>query len=375
MGLAAPKADRWLTIGDVSTQYRVHPNTIRKASDRGALKCYRLNGLSHRRFKTSDVEEWLGVETEGPEAEKVSADGSLPVALVARVSGGAQARSRVEGSTASDLSRQVERIEEWIRENYGKRAKVSRYVRTASGLNLEHETLHRLLADILANKFSGGVVVVENKERLARWGFSLFETICQHHNTKLIVIADAEPKTEEQEWVQDLLSLTHVYSCKLYSKRSAERSRTVISDDILADLIKWSGEGVSIRQMVKNLEAANRHLDAKGRHIHQGAIRRVLKSQAKAIEAIRQTSSASAPMNSFHAFWRAKVRKASEGTKLKRKSLVAKYQEWCKANGQTAVSDKAIGSFLRSHFPNVVQKARKTTSGETIYLGLSLLNL
>lgn len=64
-----------------------------------------------------------------------------------------------------------------------------------------------------------GTVIVENKDRLARFGFELLETICEKRGTRIIVMSDIDNKTYEQELTDDLISIIHHYSMKSYSHR------------------------------------------------------------------------------------------------------------------------------------------------------------
>lgn len=64
-----------------------------------------------------------------------------------------------------------------------------------------------------------GTVIVENKDRLARFGFELLETVFEKRGTRIIVMSDIENKTYEQELTDDLISIIHHYSMKSYSHR------------------------------------------------------------------------------------------------------------------------------------------------------------
>ena len=64
-----------------------------------------------------------------------------------------------------------------------------------------------------------GIIVVENKDRLCRFGFDLFETFCSYFGTKIIIANDISEKTHEQELTEDLISIIHYFSMKSYSPR------------------------------------------------------------------------------------------------------------------------------------------------------------
>lgn len=62
-------------------------------------------------------------------------------------------------------------------------------------------------------------VIVENKDRLVRFGFELLEQMFEEHGTEIIVISDEINKSYEQELTDDLISIIHYYSMKSYSHR------------------------------------------------------------------------------------------------------------------------------------------------------------
>ena len=63
-------------------------------------------------------------------------------------------------------------------------------------------------------------VIIENKDRLVRFGFELVKMLFEKYGTNIIIISDDETnKTYEQELTDDLLSIIHYYSMKSYSYR------------------------------------------------------------------------------------------------------------------------------------------------------------
>ena len=62
-------------------------------------------------------------------------------------------------------------------------------------------------------------VIIENKDRLCRFGFELLKEVFTQHGTEIIVISEEDNKTYEQELTDDLISIIHYYSMKSYSHR------------------------------------------------------------------------------------------------------------------------------------------------------------
>jgi predicted site-specific integrase-resolvase len=50
--------------------------------------------------------------------------------------------------------------------------------------------------------------------------FELIEEFAKLHNTTIEIINQSEEKTDEEELVEDILNIIHVFSCKINGKRS-----------------------------------------------------------------------------------------------------------------------------------------------------------
>lgn len=62
-------------------------------------------------------------------------------------------------------------------------------------------------------------VIIENKDRLARFGYELIEMFFKKFGTEIIVVSNTENKTYDQELTDDLISIMQCYSMKSYSHR------------------------------------------------------------------------------------------------------------------------------------------------------------
>lgn len=85
-----------------------------------------------------------------------------------------------------------------------------------SGLNYNRKKWNHLLDEVMENKIS--TIVVSSKDRFLRFGFDWFEKFCQKFNTKIIIVNN-EILSPNEELVQDIISIVHVFSCKLYGLR------------------------------------------------------------------------------------------------------------------------------------------------------------
>lgn len=64
------------------------------------------------------------------------------------------------------------------------------------------------------------LLVIENKDRLVRFGYEILEQIFKYFGTKILVLNDVlENKSYEQELTEDLISIIHYFTMKNYSHR------------------------------------------------------------------------------------------------------------------------------------------------------------
>ena len=83
----------------------------------------------------------------------------------------------------------------------------------ASGLNDRRPKLRRLLADPKV-----GTILVEHRDRLARFGVGMVETMLQARGGSLVVIDDTEVP---DDLVRDMTEILTCCCARLYGKRSA----------------------------------------------------------------------------------------------------------------------------------------------------------
>lgn len=129
---------------------------------------------------------------------------AVGVALYARVSSSDQ---------RDDLDRQVGRLGAWATsQGLGVTATVAE---VGSGLNGSRGRLKRLLADP-----SVGTVVVEHRERLARFGVEYVEAALAAQGRRLVVV---EERAVDDDLVRDITEVLTSMCARLYGRRSAKR--------------------------------------------------------------------------------------------------------------------------------------------------------
>ena len=105
------------------------------------------------------------------------------------------------------------------------------YQDIASGISFEKRTqFFELLDEVLAGKVKR--VVITYKDRLSRVGFELFSHLFAKHGCELIVMSEVgSTKLDSEEIFEEIVSLLHCYSMKLYSKRKNKVIKELLKDD------------------------------------------------------------------------------------------------------------------------------------------------
>ncbi len=147
--------EKMLTSHQVAKLLNVWPHTLRRWEREGKLKPLRTPG-GHRRYKESQIMALIG--------EEITERGTKQCAVYARVSTAKQAE-------AGNLQRQKERLITYAVEK-GYQVKAV-YSEIASGLNENRRELAKLAKT--ATKGEIDVIVIEYKDRLARFGYKYLE--------------------------------------------------------------------------------------------------------------------------------------------------------------------------------------------------------
>jgi len=104
----------------------------------------------------------------------------------------------------------------------------------ASGINFKRKGLSTILEACVQQRI--GDLVVAHRDRLCRFGFELIEQLVSKAGGRIVVIEDSDNKTSEQELIEDLLSIIHVFSCRQMGKRSyASRKPKNTQDKDISD--------------------------------------------------------------------------------------------------------------------------------------------
>lgn len=137
--------------------------------------------------------------------------------------------SRVSSTTQKDnLHRQNERLQSFASANGYIIDEI--YSEVASALDYERKKYRQLFKEVIENKID--TIFIEYKDRLLRIGFQDFENLCSMFNTKIIVVDNTinNDKNKQDEITNDLISIVHDFSSKIYSTRQIKQITDTIND-------------------------------------------------------------------------------------------------------------------------------------------------
>lgn len=105
------------------------------------------------------------------------------------------------------------------------------YSDIASGISFaKRDEFFRMLDDILSGKVKN--VIITYKDRLSRVGFELFSFLFRKFGCNITVINEqGSEKLDSQEIFEEIVSLLHCYSMKLYSSRKQKRIKEVLEEN------------------------------------------------------------------------------------------------------------------------------------------------
>ena len=119
---------------------------------------------------------------------------------------------------ADDLENQVDFLQNYVN---AKGLIVDEVIRDyGSGLNYNRKKWNQLLGEVMENKVK--MIFVSHKDRFVRFGFDWFEKFCNKFNVEIVVVKN-DNLSPHEELVQDIVSILHVFSCRLYELRKYKK--------------------------------------------------------------------------------------------------------------------------------------------------------
>ena len=180
--------------------------TARRWEREGKITPMRTPG-GHRRYTDRDVAQALHIQFSDPKKATV---------LYCRVSSPSQ---------KEDLENQVMFLSNYAR-NKGYKFEVIKEI--GGGMNMNRPKFMKLITGIIDGSI--GTIIVAHKDRLARFGFDIVKNLADIYGCE-IVVANNEDLSPQEEMVNDLMSIIHTYSCRLYGLRRYRKPTDLLGGD------------------------------------------------------------------------------------------------------------------------------------------------
>jgi excisionase family DNA binding protein len=194
-----------ITLEDASKLLGVCKETLRRMDRKGLLKSIMTSG-GHRRYDEDDVLKYRDGKIKQIKPTQLN----NCVTLYVRVSSHDQKNN-------GDLDRQKARLLDYATS----KGYIIQQVReeVASGVNDNRRQLRYAINDIIQKNSS--IIIVENKDRLTRFGFNYLQMLVESHGGKIEFVNQPELNDNFYgDLVQDLVAIMASFSAKIYGKRS-----------------------------------------------------------------------------------------------------------------------------------------------------------
>lgn len=178
----------------------VSVKTLQRWDNEGTLIAHR-NPKGRRYYLHSQYEAYMGIQTENQVGRTI---------IYARVSNAGQ---------KDDLENQIQ----FLRDFANARGLIVDEVisDTGSGLNYKRKKWNKLLDDVMERNVQR--IIIAHEDRFVRFGYEWFERFVQKHGAELIVVNN-ETLSPQEELTQDLISIIHVFSCRIYGLRKYKKT-------------------------------------------------------------------------------------------------------------------------------------------------------
>lgn len=188
-----------MSTGRAATLLGVTVKTLQRWEREGRLVPLARSDSNRRLYTESQLRKFIGVE---------QTRARVPNRIVAycRVSSAAQ---------KADLRNQRRVLEEFTVARG--LANVEFIEEVGGGLNFKRKHFLALMDDVGIGRVK--TLVIAHRDRLTRFGFDWFEHFAKTHGCELLVL-NQERLSPEQEMVQDLMTIVHSFSSRLYGLRN-----------------------------------------------------------------------------------------------------------------------------------------------------------
>ena len=191
--------DKIYSIGQFAEMIGKSVHTLQVWDRKGILKAYR--SPSDRRYYTHfQYLEYMGVSGL---TEKVNV-------IYARVS---------TRNQKDDLDNQIRFLQQYT---FNQGIPVHEVLYDfGSGMNYKREKWNKLIDMCFDDKVS--TIIISHKDRFVRFGFDWISDLLKRLTNTTILVVENVSTSPEEDLIQDLISIIHVFSCRVYGLRKYKR--------------------------------------------------------------------------------------------------------------------------------------------------------
>jgi len=185
---------------DVSERLNVTVWTLQEWDRKGKLKAFRNPKTDRRYYTEEQIDDFLGIRKQSKDAK---------VVIYCRVSNQNQ---------SDDLANQIEFLKTFC----NAKAEIVDEVLTdiGSGLNYNRKNFNHILDMAVQGKIKR--LYISHKDRFVRFGYEWFEKLLQKNACEVVVVNN-ETMSPQEEMIQDLISIIHVFSCRINGLRKYKK--------------------------------------------------------------------------------------------------------------------------------------------------------
>ncbi len=184
-------------VTNIQKNFDVSGTKLLQLSKEGKVRILQCGENGNRLYNISDLKKLYGFQD--PLQEKTDY-------IYCRVSSEKQ---------QEDLQRQIHGLQ-----NVFPNVKVVKDI--GSGINFKKKGINFLLKEVLQGKDQR--IIVTDKDRLCRFGYELFESVCKHFGTEILV-QYSKDQDSDTELGDDLLTICNVFVAKKNGKRAQRNKR------------------------------------------------------------------------------------------------------------------------------------------------------
>ena len=187
--------------GQIAKMLNVTPKTISNYCDKNILVAITDPETNRRSIAAESLLAFL------QDKNMVSQDDERSDAIYARV---------YTVKQKDELERQINHLKIFAVDHNPKNLIVKSDI--GSGLNDNRKELNQLISLVQNDKINR--IFIMYKDRLTRFGFNYIKQICDFHNTEIIIVSNEDnDKSLSEELTDDIISVIHSSSDKLYGMR------------------------------------------------------------------------------------------------------------------------------------------------------------